>query len=94
MFVVSTCRAMENTDYGNESRTTMESDSLFPLFKGFFFPFFFFFFFDKAQEIVSDMLVGTYGKEYTLYQWCSSYPKSCVGGCGNSVLSVCAVAMR
>lgn len=29
---------------------------------------------DKAQEMVSDMLVGTYGKEYTAYQWRSRQP--------------------
>lgn len=29
---------------------------------------------DKAQEMVSDMLVGTSGKEYTAYQWRSRRP--------------------
>lgn len=57
----------------------MEPDVLFPLFKGtpFFPPG------DKAQEMVSDMLVGTYGKEYALYQWRSHGRRSRAGGWGS-----------
>lgn len=40
-------------------------------------------FFDKAPETVSDMLVGTYGKEYTFYQLCFPYPLVAFAGCGN-----------
>lgn len=40
-------------------------------------------FFDKVPETVSDMLVGTYGKEYTFYQLCFPYPLVAFAGCGN-----------
>lgn len=62
--------AMESLDCGRGSHTTMGPDVLFPFFKGAPFspPG------DKAQEMVSDMLVGTYGKEYTRYQWRSRRP--------------------
>lgn len=69
--VCSLCMsAMESLDCDRGSHTTMGPDVLFPLFKGapFFPPG------DKAQEMVSDMLVGTYGKEYTAYQWRSGQP--------------------
>lgn len=68
----------------------MGPDVLFPLFKGapFFLPG------DKAQEMVSDTLVGTYGKEYTLYQWRSRRPRSRAGGWGDCRLPAWAVAER
>lgn len=40
-------------------------------------------FFDKVPETVSDMLLGTYGKEYTFYQLCFPYPLVAFAGCGN-----------
>lgn len=40
-------------------------------------------FFDKVPETVSDMLLGTYGKEYTFYQLCFPYPLVTFAGCGN-----------
>lgn len=40
-------------------------------------------FFDKVAETVSNMLVGTYGKEYTFYQLCFPYPLVAFAGCGN-----------
>lgn len=40
-------------------------------------------FFDKVLETVSDMLVRTYGKEYTFYQLCFPYPLVAFAGCGN-----------
>ena len=90
MFVVSACRAMERPDCGRGSHTTMGPDVLFPLFKGapFFPPG------DKAQEMVSDMLVGTYGKEYTPYQWRSRRPRSRASGWGSCGLPAWAVAVR
>lgn len=49
---------------------------------------------DKAQEMVSDMLVGTYGKEYTPYQWRSRRSGSRAGGWGSCRLPAWAVAVR
>jgi hypothetical protein len=46
-------------------------------------------FFEKGLETVSDLLVGTYGKEYTFCQLCCSYPRVAFGGCGNSMHSGC-----
>lgn len=55
---------MVSLDCGPGSHTTMGPDVLFPLFKGapFLPPG------DKAQEPVSDMLVGTWGEEWLAYQ--------------------------
>lgn len=89
--VCSLCMSeMESLDCGRGSHTTMGPDVLFPLFKGapFFPPG------DKAQETVSDMLVGTYGKEYTLYQWCGGQPGSRAGGWGNCGPLAWAVVVR
>lgn len=49
---------------------------------------------DKAQEMVSDMLVGTYGKEYTPYQWRSRRPGSGAGGWGRCGPLAWAVVVR
>lgn len=69
---------MESLDCARGSHTTMGPDVLFPLFKGapFFPPG------DKAQETVSDMLVGTSGEEYPAYQRRGGRPRSGAGGRG------------
>lgn len=54
----------------------MQPGALFPCFQRHLF-------FDKVPETVSDMLVGTYGKEYTFYQLCFPYPLVAFAGCGN-----------
>lgn len=58
-------------------QATMQPGALFLLFQRHLF-------FDKAPETVAgDMLVGTYGKEYTFYQLCFPYPLVAFAGCGN-----------
>lgn len=54
----------------------MQPGALFPRFQSHLF-------FDKVPETVSNMMVGTYGKEYTFYQLCVSYPLVVFVGCGN-----------
>lgn len=59
-----------------KKQETMWPYALFPPFQRHLF-------FDKVPETVSDMLVGTYGKEYTFYQLCFPYPLVAFAGCGN-----------
>lgn len=54
----------------------MQPGALFPRFQSHLF-------FDKVPETVSNMMVGNYGKEYTFYQLCVSYPLVVFVGCGN-----------
>lgn len=67
---------MGKADYSCQKEPTMQPGALFPRFQSHLF-------FDKVPETVSNMMVGTYGKEYTFYQLCVSYPLVVFVGCGN-----------